>query len=247
MSQRRGVFLLKRVGIIVLVLGMIAFAYEAWPELRYQNSGKSISHGSVGNGELENAFLIPYSGANFRYFSPLSYYVLNNGYVNNKVHKTVKQAYKICESTCPDTKFRIMECSDRFGGKLLMHNTHQNGTSIDFALPKRRHGHQFKWLDWLGVWHYLLDFDDKGKLKLVPSIEIDFETMAKHILALDEAGKKNGVRVKKVILKIEMKDAFYKSKSGKEVKSRGIYFARVLPDLINNAHEDHYHVDFELR
>jgi penicillin-insensitive murein DD-endopeptidase len=232
---------------IMLLIGVIAFIYSAWPELRYQNSGKSISHGTVGNGELENAFLMPYSGANFRYFSPLSYYVMNNGYLNNRVHNTVLEAYNTCESTCPNTNFVIMECSDRFGAKLLMHNTHQNGTSIDFALPKLRHGHQFKWLDWLGVWHYLLDFKENGRLRMAPSVEIDFETMARHILALDEAGKKYGVRVKKVILKIELKDDFFKTKSGKEVKSRGIYFARILPDLINNAHEDHYHVDFKLR
>jgi len=219
----------------------------AWPELKHKNIGQSESVGSVGNGHLVNGYLMPYSGPNFSYFSFISYFVMDNAYVHSKVSQTVLDAYRECQESCPQAHFRIMECSDKKGGKMLLHNTHQNGLSIDFMLPKKKNDQVFSRLDGLGLWHYFLDFKNDGSLRANESITIDFETMARHILALDDAGKKYGVRVKKVILKIELKDEFYRTTSGKKVRNRGIYFAKVLPELINSAHEDHYHIDFSFR
>lgn len=50
--------------------------------------------------------------------------------------------------------------------------------------------------------------------------------------------------VKKVILKINLKDEFYHTLSGKKVKKKGIYLVMALPKLIDDLHDDHYHVDF---
>ena len=77
-------------------------------------------------------------------------------------------------------------------------------------------------------------------------VSVDFETMGKHIIALDNAARKNGLAISKVILKINLKDDFYCTKSGKEVKRRGIYFARNLSKAIDMVHDDHYHVDFKI-
>ncbi|MEN0049851.1 MAG: hypothetical protein AAF806_22510, partial [Bacteroidota bacterium] len=135
---------------------------------------------------------------------------------------------------------------NKAGGKMLLHRTHQNGLSVDFMVPKKRGEQQSKWLDWLGLWHYLLEFTDDGRSKINKNIEIDFETMGKHILALDRAARKNGLKINKVILKIELKDDFYATESGKKVKQKGIYFARSLSDIVNRVHDDHYHIDFEI-
>ena len=113
-------------------------------------------------------------------------------------------------------------------------------------VPKKRGKAQSKWLDGLGLWHYLLEFTDDGKSIINQAIEIDFETMGKHILALDRAARKNGLKINKVILKIELKDDFYATESGKKVKQKGIYFARSLSDIVNRVHDDHYHIDFEI-
>jgi penicillin-insensitive murein endopeptidase len=91
--------------------------------------------------------------------------------------------------------------------------------------------------------HYAMKFDGNGNLN--KKVRIDFETMAKHILALDKAARKNGMYVKKVILKLDLKDDFYATPSGKMVKAKDIYFAQNLPRIIDNVHDDHYHVDFE--
>ncbi|MEN0047691.1 MAG: hypothetical protein AAF806_11585, partial [Bacteroidota bacterium] len=128
------------------------------PELIYENEGNSKAIGSPGNGQLENPHLMPYSGENFRYFSPLSYYILDDAYLHSKVRSTLLSAYEECKKTCEGTKFRVMECANKAGGKMLLHRTHQNGLSVDFMVPKKRGEQQSKWLDWLGLWHYLLEF-----------------------------------------------------------------------------------------
>ncbi|MBX7225551.1 MAG: hypothetical protein K1X55_05940 [Chitinophagales bacterium] len=231
----------------LLLVILFYLSVEILPNLFYRNSGKSISIGKLNNGKLVNAYQVPFLMRNAAYFSFVSYFISDNGFVHSSVYKTIIDGYAICEHTCPHNYFRIMECSGEKGGKLRLHRTHQNGRSIDFMVPKLKNGKPFMALDHLGLWHYNLSFTDEGKWLKNSKVALDFETMAKHILALDDAGKKNGVSIERVILKIELKDDFYRTKSGKEVQRRGIYFAKSLPEGINSAHQDHYHIDFKIR
>jgi len=235
--RKRKIFLFLTV---LLIFGL------SLQQLLHKNQGDSISQGSHGKGSIENAYLLPYVGKNYSYFSPLSYFILDDGYVHSSVYQAIKDAYLECETTCPGKKFKMMESGRKRGGKMLIHYTHQNGMSVDFMVPKKRKQKQFRPIDHIGAWHYLLKFDSEGKSSIHESVEIDFETMAKHIIALDNASKKNGLRIKKVILKIDLKNDFYASPSGKEVKRRGIYFAQSLPSHVDNVHDEHYHIDFEL-
>ncbi|MEM9930079.1 MAG: hypothetical protein AAF840_09695 [Bacteroidota bacterium] len=235
---------MKRRTKILLALLVGTLLILAAPEIFHRNEGKSRARGTVGSGSLENAWLLPYYGENFRFFSPVSYYILNRGYVHHRVHKVILEAYETCATTCPNVRFRLMECAHKHGGKMWPHRTHQTGLSADFMVPKLRNKRHHRLLDQLGVWHYALSFDEKGQLS--DRVELDFETMAKHILALDDAARKNGLSIKKVILKIDLKNDFFATKSGQKVKQRGIYFARALPKLVDELHDDHYHVDFGL-
>lgn len=214
-------------------------------EFTHVNQGDSKSTGSRANGTLENAYLLPYDGANFKYFSPISYYWMDNAYCHSRLYHTVLQAYKTCQKTAKGTFFRFMEVANKTGGKMFLHRTHQQGLSIDFMVPKISGKEQTHFYDRLGLWHYLLNFDDKGAL--TANVKIDYEAMGNHILALDKAARKNGLKIKRVIFKLELKDDFYKSKSGRKVKNKGIYFAKNLSDTVNKFHDDHYHIDFELR
>jgi penicillin-insensitive murein endopeptidase len=235
---------MKRRTKILLAFIVFSVLVMSSPELLHGNQGKSIAKGSPGKGDIENAWLIPYFGDNYRYFSPISYYLLNRGYAHHRVHNTILQAYETCASTCPNVQFRLMECGNKHGGKMWPHRTHQAGFSADFMLPKTLNEKPHRWLDHLGVWHYTLQTDKSGNY--TSRVAVDFETMGRHLLALDDAARTNGLRIKKVILKIELKDDFFKTKSGRKVKARGIYFAKALPDLVNQLHDDHYHVDFSL-
>ncbi len=225
--------------IIFLTLSLSGFAQKKKANV------KSQSVGTVRKGELKNGVRLPYKSGNFSYFSPFSYGVLRRAYVNSKVYRTVIEAYQICEKTCPNQKFRVMECSRKHGGKMKPHRTHQNGTSVDFMTPLKKKDKQFRFYDHLGIWHYLMAFDKSGRMKGTRKVKIDYETMAKHIIALDDASKKEGLRIKKVIFKIELQAGLFKTKYGKELKRRGIYFVRALPKIIDNLHDEHYHVDFE--
>ena len=223
---------------IILLIGL------SIPEMIHTNSGVSESVGTVREGKLRNGWLMPFEGENFRYFSRLSYYILNNAYVNSKVYDVLMDAYASCETSCPGKEFILMECTRKRGGRMLIHWTHQNGTSVDFMVPTKRADGKSSLSNKAGMFHYLFQYNAEGKFKLSSKTEIDFETMAKHILALDDAAKKHGLGIHKILFNSNLQDELYNTVAGKELKLRDVRIKPVLNDLINRYHDDHYHVDF---
>ncbi len=205
---------------------------------------ESKAVGKVGDGRLEYGKLMPFAGPNFKYFDTSSY-LMGRAFLHSKVKRAVLEGYKGCEQKLSERHFRLMECAGEHGGNLFPHRTHQTGMSVDFMVPLQKEGKPFTKLDDYGKAHYFLSFDSHGRWSQDASVEIDFETMAKHLLVLDESAKRQGLRIKKVLLKTELKDELFATPSGKELQRRGIYFARYFEPLINNLHDDHYHVDFE--
>lgn len=210
------------------------------------NDLPSKSNGSVSNGSLENGKLIPFSGDNYQYFDTTSY-MSGRGFMNNKVKSAVLETYEECIDEIPDRRFYIMECSSKNGGNLFPHKTHQNGLSIDFMMPLKQNDNPYYGLDSKGFDHYLLEFDYDGKYLQDPTIEIDFEVIAHHLLILEEKAQANGLHIKKIIIHTELKDELYKGKYGQQLKASDIYVVKALTPLINALHDDHYHVDFELK
>lgn len=225
---------------------VILFLLLSIPEMTHTNAGTSESIGSVREGKLRNGWLMPFEGKNFRYFSRFSYYILNNAYVNSKVYDVLMDAYASCETSCPGKEFVLMECTRKRGGRMLIHWTHQNGTSVDFMVPTKRADGKSSLSNKAGMFHYLFQYSHEGKFTLSPKTEIDFETMATHILALDDAAKKHGLHIHKLLFNTNLQDELYNTEAGKELKARDIRIKPVLSDLINRYHDDHYHVDFDL-
>jgi len=186
----------------------------------------SISHGSVSNGSLEHGKLIPYYGSNYSYFDTTSYFS-GRAFLHEDVLAFTLKAYKNLENVS-NRFYRIMECSNQMGGKLWPHQTHQNGTSIDFMMPLTKDYKPYYNLDEIGLRHYWLSCDDNGKYSEDKSVEIDFEAIAQHILLLNEAANEKGWKIKKVIIKIELKDELYATPSGKKLKAKGIYVVQGL-------------------
>jgi penicillin-insensitive murein endopeptidase len=228
-------------GSIVILSGLLSL-----PEILHTNSGTSVSEGSVRDGKLQNGWLMPFAGENFHYFSGFSYYILNNAYVNSRVYQTLTDAYKKCETTCPGKEFVLMECTRKNGGWMVFHWTHQNGTSVDFMVPTIRADQKETWTSGWGLLHYLLQFNQDGQLTLNRKTEIDFETMARHILALDDAARQNGLKIYKVLFNTNLHDELYSTPSGKEIQERNIRIISHLSPLVNRYHDDHYHVDFDV-
>ncbi len=230
---------------ILFIAFMVTFTMCSIPELVHKNSGISESTGSVRNGKLKNGWLIPYKGDNFQYFNSLSYFIMDNAYVHSSVHATLMNAYKECETTCPGKEFYLMECTKKNGGRMLLHWTHQNGMSVDFMTPKIKGNASDVWANKIGLFHYLLSFDADGKLSLSQKTEIDFKTMAKHIIAIEKAAKQHGLRIRKMLFHTDLHDNLFASPSGRLLLEKDVNIVTHLSDLVNRFHDDHYHVDFE--
>jgi len=217
---------------------------------KYYNTNKgddlpSISTGTVSSGKLENGKLMPFEGVNFVYFDTLSY-LSTRAFVNDKVKKTILETYKEFETLNPERHFCFMECSNQHGGQLYPHHTHQNGLSVDFMSPLLKNGVPYYNLDTLGADHYLLDFDNDGNYLKDNSVSVDFNLIAQHILLLEKKARIYGLKISKVIIKIEFKDNLFATENGKLLSASGIYIVKNLTTLINSLHDDHYHIDFEL-
>jgi len=219
---------------------------QAYAQRFEKAQGASQSKGSVSDGSLIHGRLMPFEGPNFRYFDTTSY-LNGRAFVHEKVCRIVVDAYALLAVKIPERKFCIMECSQEHGGEMFPHKTHQNGTSVDFMMPKLKDGKPFYELDSLGAEHYWLSFDAQGRYSEDPTITIDFETLAQHLLCLDDAAQKQGYGIDKVIFKMEMKDELLATPSGKQLLKRGIYITKKLSPLINELHDEHYHVDFEMK
>lgn len=230
---------------ILIVVVLLAFLIPSFPQIFHKNRGTSKSIGTVSNGKLVNGYKIDRKGANYKFFSLFDYYILGRCYVHSDIYNIVNDSYEKLEKVYPNYVFRIMECSKKKGGRPFPHRTHQNGTSIDFMTPLIKNGEKKTFYDHIGMWRYVINFNSKGELNGNKKVKIDFDKTAKHILILEASARKNGYRIKKVILETNLKDEIFISKYGKELKISGIYFVRNLAPKVNALHDDHYHIDLE--
>lgn len=224
-----------------VVINPVAAYYEA----NKGNAEHSISTGTTAKGTLVNGKLVPFDGSNFEYFDTSSY-LGGRAFLNDRVLKTYVEVYDTLAARHPGRRFRLMECSLRNGGPIPGHRTHQNGLSTDVMVPVTKNGEPYYALDSIGGWHYGLEFNNKGQLIADTTVAIDFDLLAEHVYLLNKIGKKHKVKVAKTILKLELKDELYATVYGKKIKNAGIYFAMNLPGFINQNHDDHYHIDFEV-
>lgn len=213
-------------------------------EINKGDDTPSRSIGSVSNGKLKHGKLLPFYGDNYTYFDKVSY-LSSRGYTSDLVSKIVVDSYADLKDVHPNRKFYLMEMSNKEGGKIAPHRTHQNGLSVDFMMPKLKNGKPDYSLDTLGRMHYLLEFNDNGEYEEDTDIKIDFDLIAEHILMLDQNARKYGSKIEKVIIKVEYKDELFSTPHGKKLKESGIYVVKGLSSLINRLHDDHYHIDFK--
>ena len=186
-----------------------------------EDAKRSTSLGSVSNGELLNGKLFPFYGKNFQYFDTSSY-LHHRAYTHEFVRQTLLDTYKELEQFYPNKTFFVMELSNKEGGKIFPHRTHQNGLSVDLMSPKLKKGTATADLDHLGQLHYLLEFDNNGVLKKNIDYSIDFNLISHHILLLEKHARRNHLKIKKVIFKKELKDELYTSHYGSTLKSQKI-------------------------
>ncbi|PKR80151.1 hypothetical protein CW751_11655 [Brumimicrobium salinarum] len=219
-------------------LAVIAFEQE-----HKQINQISQQLGTVSNGSLVHGKILPFYGENFRYFDYKSY-LASRAFTSDIVRKIILNSYKKLYEFLPNRFLYLMELSNKNGGEIYPHRTHQNGLSVDFMMPKLKKGTPYYGLDTLGARHYLLKFNNKGQYTKDKEVQIDFNLIAQHLLILNEEAKKMNYKIEKVIIKVELKNLLYATDYGKKLRESDIYLVQNLSPLINGLHDEHYHVDF---
>ena len=222
-------------GLSLLLLFLLIYPNALlWFESK--NSSQAIGH--VNNGQILHSKRIPFNGNNYSTYSYLGYFV-GRTFVHEKLRQTILDTYQSCQVSCPDIHFVLGETGDHNGGLFIPHAAHQNGMSVDFMVPLQKEGKVYQAHHLLNLWGYSRRFDPQGKCD---ALNIDFETIAKHLWALNEAALANGLVLQKIIFNPVLQDKLLATESGKKISGFPFWQHReVLP------YDNHYHVDFGLK
>lgn len=221
---------------------LAALLVAACPELAHADDdtgGQALSYGAGGCGKLEGGVALPCSGDNFAAFSTAACAAGRN-YLHPLVQATVLDAYAALAKARPHRRWQYGEMGLRNGGSLWPHRTHQSGVSADFFVPVtgddgRPTSLSISPLNKFGYGHEL---DAQGRLD---DLSVDWKALAAHLLALERAGKKHGVKIGRVILTPD-----YHSRLFKEAPELRHLRSRFLQQEAWIRHDEHYHVDFEI-
>lgn len=206
-----------------------------------ENNEPSISIGTPKDGSLINGKRMPLSGVNFKTYSLLGS-MLGRTSTHSKVRSVILESYARIYKLDTKACFTFGEMSWPSGGRLRPHVTHRNGLSVDFFVPiqldsgKRTCPSTQIW----NAWGYKLRFDSSGRSN---GESIDFETIALHLKTLHEVATEQHLRIVFVIFETELQRKLLQTKHGNYIQ-RNIRLSK-LPAWVR--HDNHYHVDFEVR
>jgi penicillin-insensitive murein endopeptidase len=238
---------LRRAGRIAgLTLAVSAVLATAWIACgnavarRFESAAPSRSYGTPARGWLRHGKRLPDAGPNFRAYSRLGT-ALGRNAVHGQVRDAVLAAYAELAVTHPDLRFVYGETGWPSGGRMRPHRTHQNGLSVDFFVPVRDAAGDPAELPTGPAWKfgYAHEFDVDGR---EGDLLIDDTAIVAHLLALDRAARRHGLRIDRVIYDPPLQDALFAAPGGAELRRR----VRFLPTPAWIRHDEHYHVDFRL-
>lgn len=206
--------------------------------IAFESAHPSRSIGTPAEGALEFGKRLPSRGPNFRAYSDVGALIGRNA-VHGRVRDTVLEAYARLATDIPDAAFVYGETGWPSGGSFKPHRTHENGMAVDFFVPVRdSHGHAHRVpTHAFNRYGYDLEFDADGRMQ---DYRIDFEAMAAHLRALQDAARRNGLDVQVVIFDKTLRRALFASEGGRELE-QSLRFSRREPWV---RHDEHYHVVF---
>lgn len=205
-----------------------------------ESDAPSRSIGTTSSGELLHGKRLPSSGANFVTYSRFGS-LIGRTCVPDTIRDVILAAYATLADETPETEFTYGETAWCWGGgRLRPHRTHQNGLSVDFMVPViDEAGEPASFPAWPWTkFGYSVDFDDGGRGS---GMLIDFDAIAAHLLAIDDAADEHGVQIRRVIFAPDLRDEIFNAVGGADVRRR-------IPFMNGEAwvrHDEHYHVDFK--
>jgi penicillin-insensitive murein endopeptidase len=213
--------------------------YVAW--LGLEPARPSVCRGTATNGSLEAGRRLPRAGQNYRAYSVLGF-LAGRTFVHSAVRDAMRDAYLDLSRFRPELRFVYAESGWPWGGRFAPHKTHANGTSVDFHVPVRTLNGEVAELPTspFNLFGYAVRFDNAGR---TGSLRLDFEAMGLHLLALERAAQAHGIGIRRVIFDVGLHKKLAATEPGAQAIKR-------LPFNSRQAwvrHDEHYHVDFEVR
>lgn len=201
-------------------------------------AASSVCYGTTANGALEKGCKLPYDGGNFRAYSRAGS-LLGRTYVHCKVAGVITAAYGKLGQQLSDRFFVYGETGWASGGSFRPHKTHQNGLSVDFMVPVVDAAGRSVPLPTSAFnrYGYDIDFDGEGR---GGGLQIDFEAMAAHILALSRSADEAGIGIWRVIFDPKLQPMLRSTAAWPALEGRVQFSTR--QSWVR--HDDHYHVDF---
>lgn len=199
---------------------------------------ESVCHGTPAKGRIEHAVQLPTSGKNFRAYSTVGVR-LGRTYAHAHVADSITNGYAALARQTPAKIFVYGETGFAKGGPFKPHKTHQNGLSVDFMVPVIDTEGRSVPLPGNAVnrYGYDIEFDANARYR---NLRIDFEAMGEHLYALDQAGRRSGARIGRVIFEPAFLPKLFATQRGAFLRDR-ITFTR---GKVWWRHDEHYHVDF---
>jgi penicillin-insensitive murein DD-endopeptidase len=119
----------------------------------------------------------------------------------------------------PAKTFVYGETGFATGGPFKPHKTHQNGLSVDFMVPViDTKGRSVPMPGNAGNrYGYDIEFDANARYR---DLRIDFEALGEHLYALDEAGRRSGVRIGRVIFEPAFLPRLFATRRGPLLRDR---------------------------
>jgi penicillin-insensitive murein endopeptidase len=200
----------------------------------------STCYGTTSNGSLVRGVSLPLNGDNFRSYSSIGS-ILGRTYVHSEVKKVVMNTFETLSGTDPYKVFQYGETGLKEGGIFKPHKTHQNGLSVDFMVPVVNDQGESTYLPTrpFNKFGYGIEFDEAGAYK---SLDIDFEAIASHLIALDNEAEKAGIAIWRVIFDPQLQRHLFQTSNGAYLQ-KNIMFSK-KPSWVR--HDEHYHVDFKV-
>lgn len=200
----------------------------------------SICWGSPQAGRIENAWPLPTEGKNFELYSRVGS-IFGRNYVHSQVYQVIVQSFQALSVSDPALRFVIGETGLQYGGQFRPHKTHQNGLSVDFFVPvlDRQSRPSSLPRHLFNRFGYGIEFDKRAHFG---EYHIDFEAIAKHLIALKIAADQAGLGIRVVIFDNDFQTMLRATEAGKKLPTT-LKFSTKKPWI---RHDEHYHIDFEL-
>jgi penicillin-insensitive murein endopeptidase len=205
------------------------------------HANESACFGTVSHGSLKDGARLPVSGPNYSAYSTLAA-PLGRTWLHSKARDSVVEAYAALEKTTPAKHFVYGEAGWPTGGSFKPHKTHQNGTSLDFFVPVLDAAGRSVPLPASPVnkFGYAIEFDAQARYG---GLTIDFEAMAEHLFELQKAAAARGAPIRLVIFDPRFLPKLFQTARGAQLRQS----LKFMPKDAWVRHDEHYHVDFDLR